>query len=59
MRENLVMTSAYESIRTDSGSRGKKLSKVGKGVPTYTLRLVFGAKLTILWATNGIARVKI
>ena len=40
-------------------SRGKKLSGVGKGVPDIYVAFRFGAKPTILWVTNGIARVKI
>ena len=34
MPENLVMTSAY-TVRTDFGSRGKKLSRVSEGSPRY------------------------
>ena len=61
MPENLVMTSAYAltTVRTDSGSRSKKLSRVGKWVPDMYITFRFGAKLTILEATNGFGRVKI
>ena len=38
---------------------GFQLSRVGKGVPDVDVAFRFGAKLTILGATNGIARVKI
>ena len=38
MPYNLVMTSAY-AVRTDFGSRGKKLSRVVKGVPDITFLL--------------------
>ena len=62
MPENLVMTSAYArtTVRTDSGSRGKKLSRIGKwAVPDMYVTFRFGAKITILGATNGFGRVKI
>ena len=40
MPENLVITSGY-NVRTDSGSRGKEISRVWKGVPDmYWLRSV-------------------
>ena len=40
MPENLVITSGY-NVRTDSGSRGKEISRVGKGIPDmYCLRFV-------------------
>ena len=42
--ENLAMTYA----RALSGSRGKKLSKVGKGVSDKAVAFPFSAKLTIL-----------
>ena len=42
--ENLAMTYA----RALSGSRGKKLSKVGKGVSEKAVAFRFSAKLTIL-----------
>ena len=48
MAENLVMTSAYETLRMDSGRRVKKLSRVGKGVPNIYFDFPFGAKLS-LW----------
>lgn len=38
MPYNLVMTSAY-AVRTDFGSRGKKLCRVVKGVSDITLLL--------------------
>ena len=38
---------------------GFQLSRVGKGVPDVDVAFRFGAKLTILGATNGVARVKI
>ena len=44
IRENLVMTSLYAHPSARTCT---------------SPRLVFGAKLTILWATNGAARVKI
>ena len=49
MPENLVMTSAYArtTVRPDSGSRGKKLSRVGKWVPDMYVAFRFGAKWTI------------
>ena len=49
MPENLVMTSAYArtTVRTDSGSRGKKLSRVGKWVPDMYVAFRFDAKWTI------------
>ena len=40
--ENLVMTSAY-TVHTNSGSRGKKLSKMGKRVPDMYIVFPFGA----------------
>ena len=45
--ENLVMTSAYDrtTVRTDSESRGKKLSRAGKGVPDTYVVFRFGSKL--------------
>ena len=47
------------NARTDSESRGKKkLYRVAKGIPDVYLAFSFGAKLTILVATNGVARVK-
>ena len=33
----------------------KKFSRVGMGVPGIYIAVWFGAKLTILWATNGVA----
>ena len=55
------MTSAYAcpSTRTLSTVRGKILSRVGKGVPGVDVAFRFGAKLTLLGATNGITEVKI
>ena len=53
--ENLVMTSAYAQtspVRTDSGVRVKKLNSVGKGIRDMYVAFRFGAKLTILRATN-------
>ena len=46
-------------IIVDSGSREKKLIRVGKWVPDMYVAFRFGAKLTILEATNGFGRVKI
>ena len=37
----------------------RKVSRVGKGVPDIDVAFRFGAKLTILGATNGVCRVKI
>ena len=51
--------SAYASARTDSGSGGKKLSKVRKLVPDTYVSFCFGAKLAILVATNAVAQVRI
>ena len=67
MPENLVMTSGVTpfvrlwgyTVRTDSGGRVKKFSRVGMGVPGIYIAVWFGAKLTILWATNGVAQVKV
>ena len=42
MSENLVMTSAY-TVRTDFGSRGKKLSRVVKGVPDMYVFVIYFA----------------
>lgn len=36
----------------------KKLYRVGRGIPDAYLAFRFGAKLTILGATNGVAGVK-
>ena len=41
--ENLVLTSVY-TVRTDSMDRGKKLSRVGKGIPDMHVAFLFGAK---------------
>ena len=59
MLENLVMTSAYacSSTRTLSRVRGKILSRVGKVASDNDVAFRFGAKLTLLGATNGVARV--
>ena len=56
----LVMTSAYarKTIRTDVEGSGKKLSRVGRGMLDVYLAFHFGAKLTILGATNVFARTK-
>ena len=40
MPENLVMPSAY-TVRTDFGSRGKKLSRVVKGVPDMYVFVIY------------------
>ena len=40
MPENLVMTSAY-TVRTDFESRGKKLSRVVKGVPDMNVFAIY------------------
>ena len=40
MPENLVMTSAH-TVRTDFGSRGKKLSRVVKGVPDMYIFVIY------------------
>ena len=40
MPENLVMTSAY-TVRTVFGSRGKKLSRVVKGVPDMYVFVIY------------------
>ena len=40
MPENLVMKSAY-TVRTDFGSRGKKLSRVVKGVPDMYVFVIY------------------
>ena len=55
------MTSAYacRSTRKLSRVRDKILSRVGKGVPEVNVAFRFGAKLTLLGATNGITQVKI
>ena len=55
MPENLVMTSAYArtTVRTDSGSRSQKLSKVGKRVPDMYVAFRFGAKFTI-WTSKNV-----
>ena len=57
----MVITSAYAfpSTRTLSRVRGKILSRVGKGVLDVDVAFRFGAKLTLLEATNGITQVKI
>ena len=58
--ENLVMTSAYARKpegRTDFGSRDKNHTGVGKGVTDMYVPFCSGAKLTMLRATNGVARV--
>ena len=59
MPENLVMTSACArpSARTDSCSRGKKLSREWNRVLDMYVAFHFGAKLTHLGGTNGVARV--
>ena len=57
MLENLAMTSAY--ARSLSGSRGRKLRKVGTGVSDKAVAFRFSPKLTILGETNGVGRVKI
>ena len=40
--------SIHLHVRTDSGSRGKKLSRVGKRVPDMHVAFCFGKKLAIL-----------
>ena len=40
--------SVHLHVRTDSGSRGKKLSRVGKGFPDMYVAFCFGKKLAIL-----------
>ena len=57
MKFRLVSVRPY--VRTDSGSRDKKLSGVRKGVPDMYVSFRVGAKPTILGVTNGVARVKI
>ena len=56
------MTSGYDRTPTgltDSDGRGKKkVSIVRKGIPDAYLEFRFETKLTILVATNGVARVK-
>ena len=61
MPENLFMTSAYVlclSIQTLRGGL-KKLSRVEKEDSDICVAVPFDEKLTILWTTNGVARVKI
>ena len=53
----LVMTSAY-TVRTGSGDRGKKLSRVGKRNPRHVHCVSFWPKNYYFKATNGVARVK-
>ena len=53
------MTSAYAGRPTDSESRGKNLSGVGKGVTDMYVPFRSGSKLAMLRATNGVARVTI
>ena len=47
------------SVHTDSEGRGKKLSRVEKEVSDIYVAVPLDEKLTILWTTNGVARVKI
>ena len=48
----------FPTARTDSRSRGKKLSRVGKRVPEMYVVFRFGPQLAILGPTNVIARLK-
>ena len=58
--KNLVMSSAYARPPVHYLELGiKKLSRVGKGAQDINVAFQFGSKLTILGATNGVARVKI
>ena len=59
--ENLVLTSAYPQAPEHPyrlSEQGKKLS-TGKGVSDVYVAFLLGAKLTVLGATDGVARVKI
>ena len=47
------------SFHTDSEGRAKKLSRVEKEVSDMCVAVPFDEKLTILWTTKGVARVKI
>ena len=60
MRENLYMTPAHarKTISTDAEGRGKKLSRVGKGILNVYLVFCFGVKVTIFGATSVVARIK-
>ena len=61
MPENLVMTSAYARCLSIQTLRVgvKKLSRVEKEVSDICVAVPFDEKLTILWTTKGVARVKI
>ena len=50
--ENLSMLESLLSRQYFPWGRGKKLNRVGKGVPDIYVVFRFGAKLTILGATN-------
>ena len=49
----------HPHVRRDSGSRDKKLSRVGKGVPDKYVAFRLGTKKALLGATNAVAQVKI
>ena len=52
--------SVHRHVRTNpAGSGGKKFSRVRKGVPGMYVVFCFGRNLSILEATNGLARAKI
>ena len=61
MPENLVMTSAYVLCLSIETLRGglKKLSRVEKEDSDICVAVPFDEKLTILWTTKGVARIKI
>lgn len=49
---------ARKTISTDAEGRGKKLSRVGKGMLNVYLVFCFGTKVAIFGATSVVARVK-